>query len=191
MTSAISQRPPDKTRQPMKIHLCCGKDIRNGWINVDAIDFGQEVIADIEQRWSFAANESVDHIYCKDGFEHVNSAEHLLEEAARVLKPGGMLQIWVPHYKNPSAYRMTHKRLLSWSYFDAFPEPHDRVQNLKVISNKIFVGHKESRPWRPLHYVANRCPRWFERLFYVSNVEVIFQKISDGGAWGRWSHSGN
>ena len=161
----------------MNLHLCCGSYIRKGWINVDAIDLGQEVVADINQKWCFAKEESVEQIYCKDGFEHVDSAEHFLEEAARVLKRDGILQIWVPHYKNPSAYRMTHKRFLSWSYFDAFPERHDRVQNLRVISNKIYIGWKDSSLWRPFHYLANKQPKWFERLFYVSNVEVIFRKI--------------
>lgn len=167
----------DRVCHFVMVHLCCGTDILEGWINVDAINFGQEVVANIEEEWGFARENSVDHIYCKDGFEHVDSAEHFLGQAARVLKPGGTLQIWVPHYKNPSAYRMTHKRLLSWSYFDVFPEPHDGVQNLKVISNRIFVGRKGSFAWKPIHYLANKFPRWFERLVYVSNIEVIFQKL--------------
>jgi predicted SAM-dependent methyltransferase len=160
----------------VKLHLCCGPDLRKGWTNVDVIDFGQEVVADIEGNWLFAGDNSVDHICCKDGFEHVASAEHFLEEAARVLKPGGILEIWVPHYKNPSAYRMTDRRFLSWSYFDVFPEPHDKVQNLRVISNRIYVGQKASLLWKPFHYVINTFPKWFERLFYVSNIEVILQK---------------
>jgi predicted SAM-dependent methyltransferase len=161
----------------LRLHLCCGRNIRKDWVNVDLLDFGQEVVADIEGPWSFAANDSVEEIYCKDGFEHVESAEHFLEEAARVLKPGGTLQIWVPHYKNPSAYRMTHKRLLSWSYFDAFPEPHDRVKNLRVASNRIYVGWKQSFLWKPFHFLINLFPKWYERLFYASNIEVTLKKI--------------
>ena len=162
----------------MKLHLCCGpKDIRKGWINVDAYDFGQEVIADIEKCWDFVGVGTVSEIYCKDGFEHVDSAEHFLKEAARVLHAGGTLTIWVPHYKNPSAYRMTHKRLFSWSYFHAFPEPHDAVQNLCVISNRLYMGHKGSKAWFVVHALINLLPKWWERIGYVSNVEVIFKKI--------------
>jgi len=161
----------------LRIHLACGRSLMKGWINVDVIDFGQEVIADLEERWDFADEGSIDHIYCKDGFEHVDSAEHFLHEAARLLKPGGILQLWVPHSKNPSAYRLTHKRLVSWSFFNAFPEPHDKVQNLKTISNKIYIGDKESAAWRPIHFIINQFPKWSERLLYVSSIEVIFEKI--------------
>lgn len=147
------------------------------WINVDAFDFGQQVVADIGKRWDFAEDGAVSEIYCKDGFEHVESAEHFLSEAARVLRVGGTLKIWVPHYKNPSAYRMTHKRFVSWSYFDAFPEPHDAVQNLRVVSNQIYIGHKQSRLWMVPHALINFIPKWWERIGYVSNVEVIFRRV--------------
>ena len=100
-----------------------------------------------------------------------------MREAARLLKRGGILQLWIPHFKNPSAYRLTHKRLLSWNFFDAFPEPHDRVQNLKTISNRIYVGDKESPVWRPAHFIINPFPKLSERLLYVSNIEVTFEKI--------------
>ncbi|MBS0168633.1 MAG: methyltransferase domain-containing protein [Nitrospira sp.] len=161
----------------MRVHLCCGPiDKMEGWVNVDACNFGQEVVADIAKHWEFASDGAVSEIYCKDGFEHVDSAEHFLGEVARVLHAGGRLTIWVPHYKNPSAYRMTHKRLLSWSYFNAFPEPHDAVQDLRVISNKIYIGHKESKIWAVVHVLINLIPKWWERIGYVSNIEVVFEK---------------
>jgi predicted SAM-dependent methyltransferase len=161
----------------MKVHLCCGPQIMSGWINVDAVDFGQQILADIGKRWDFAEDGTVAEIYCKDGFEHVESAEHFLSEAARVLRVKGTLKIWVPHYKNPSAYRMTHKRLLSWSYFDVFPEPHDAVQNLRVVSNKIYIGRKESGLWKVPHALINSLPKWWERIGYVSNIEVVFERV--------------
>lgn len=162
----------------IKLHLCCGpKDRMKGWVNVDACDFGQEVKADIGKRWDFAGDGEVSEIYCKDGFEHVDSGEHFLGEAARVLRIGGVLTVWVPSFKNPSAYRMTHKRLLSWSYFDAFPEPHDAVKNLRVISNRIYIGQKESKGWWVVHTFINLIPNWWERIGYVSNIEVVFQRV--------------
>jgi predicted SAM-dependent methyltransferase len=97
----------------VRLHLCCGPQIKKDWINVDAFDFGQQIVANIEKQWDFAEDETVSEIYCKDGFEHVESAEHFLAESARVLKVGGTLTLWVPHYKNPSAYRLTHRRLFS------------------------------------------------------------------------------
>ena len=160
----------------MNVHLCCGTILRKGWLNVDVLDCGQEVVADLSARWDFLNDNSVESIYCKDGFEHQVSVEHFLAESSRVLRPGGILEIWVPHFKNPSAYRVTHRHRFSWSYFNVYPEPHDRVQDLRVASNKIYVGHKGSLFWRPIHYFINLLPRWWERLCYVSNVEVVFEK---------------
>ena len=160
----------------MKIHLCCGPQQYPGWLNVDAIDFGFNVVADLGKAWNFAPADSAEYIVCKDGFEHMESPSHFLAEAARILAPGGCLELWVPHYKNPSAYRLTHRTYYSWSLFDAFPEPHDAVQNLKVVHNRIYIGRRESAIFGPLHFLANISPKWWERLFYVSNVEVKLKK---------------
>jgi len=159
----------------MKVNLCCGKLIRKGWLNVDLLDFGQEVIADLNKPWMFLNNESTDYIYCKDGLEHVDSVGHFLLECARVLKRGGIAEVVVPHFKNPSAYRLTHRHYFSWSYFNSFPEPHDPVQNLKVISNKLILGDK--LPWALVNYIMNIFPKYWERLLYASNVGVKLLKL--------------
>jgi predicted SAM-dependent methyltransferase len=162
----------------MKLHLCCGPQLWGGeWVNVDMGDFGQQIRADLNEPWTFAGNNTVDQIVCKDGFEHVASAEHFLAEVARILKPGGSLQLWVPHFKNPAAYRLTHLRLLSWSFFDVYPEPHDRTQDLRVVGNRIYIGQESSLPWTPIHAFINLWPKWYERLFYVSNISVKMQKV--------------
>lgn len=163
----------------MKLHLCCGPiNLLPGWINVDACNFGQEVTADLSQPWLFAKDASIEQILCEDGFEHLPSAEHFLAESARVLTPGGTLTIWVPHYKNPSAYRVTHLRLCSWNYFSVFPEAHDATQSLRVIRNRLFIGSRHSGPWTPFHWLINLMPKWWERFFYASNIEVVMEKVA-------------
>jgi SAM-dependent methyltransferase len=143
---------------------------------VDIGNFGQEVVADLSKPWTFLETSTVDHVYCKDGFEHQKNLQHFLAEAARVLKPGGTLEVWVPHFKNPSAYRMTHTAYFSWSCFKAYPEPHDPEQSLKVIRNRLYIGWATSTVWKPIHAIVNLFPKWWERLFYVSNIQVIFEK---------------
>jgi predicted SAM-dependent methyltransferase len=161
---------------PVRLHLCCGRlHFREpGWINVDAVALGQDVIADLGQPWAFVAPGSVDLIYCKDGLEHQGSVPFFMAEASRVLKPGGRLEIWVPHYKNPGAYRMTHTHLFSYGYWAAYPEPHDATKDLRVIVNEIVV-------WRaawmaPINWIANRIPHVWERLAYTANIHVILEK---------------
>jgi predicted SAM-dependent methyltransferase len=161
-----------------KYHLCCGPQLwGNGWTNVDIGHFGQEIEADLSKPWTFCPDGTADYIICKDGFEHMPSAEHFLKEASRILKKGGILEIWVPHFKNPSAYRLTHLRLCSWSYFDIFPEAHDETRTLKVVENKIYVGNEKSWLWATFHAFINLFPKWWERLFYTSNISVKMQRI--------------
>jgi hypothetical protein len=50
------------------------------------------------------------------------------------------------------------------------------VQNLKVVYKRIYIGRKDSAIFGPLYFLANVSPKWWERLFYVSNVEVKLKK---------------
>lgn len=163
---------------PLYVHLCCGTLLHTdpGWINVDAVDLGQQVVADLGKPWDFVAPASVDLFYCKDGLEHQQSVPHFMAEVSRALKPGGKLEVWVPHFKNPGAYRMTHTHWFSWEYWHAYPEPHDATHDLRVVTNELIVG---SPSWlAPLNALANAIPRVWERLGYVGNLHVVLEKTA-------------
>jgi predicted SAM-dependent methyltransferase len=167
---------------PIKLHLCCGLDYRPGFVNVDDLEGGpQDVRANLNQPWTFAADSSAQHILIKDGLEHLTSIEAFLSEASRVLVPGGTLEIEVPHFRSPSAYRLTHLHFFSWSYFDVFPEPHDAVRNFRVIRNELVVERKLPL----LNKVANWAPKFWERLLYVSGVRVVLEKLVGDGSEDR------
>ncbi|MDO8428046.1 MAG: methyltransferase domain-containing protein [Candidatus Diapherotrites archaeon] len=159
-----------------KLHLCCGFDYKQGFVNVDNISGGpQDMTADLNKKWAFTENNSVDYIFIKDGLEHMDSLNHFFEECSRVLSYGGKVEIWVPHYKAPCAYRITHKFFFSWSMFDCFPEPHDVIQDLKVVSNKLVVEPKVF-PFTLINPIANIFPKYWERMFYVAGLKVILEK---------------
>jgi predicted SAM-dependent methyltransferase len=159
----------------LRVHLCCGRSRIPGWLNVDIGQFGQEVVLDLNTPWTFAESGSVDLIYCKDGVEHMASVEHFLGEAARVLKAGARLHINVPHFRNPSAHRLTHHHLFSWSYWAAFPEAHDATQTLRVIANRLTL-YDDTGIWRLVNALVNLSPKWWERLFYASNCDVVLER---------------
>ncbi|MEM4257195.1 MAG: methyltransferase domain-containing protein [Candidatus Diapherotrites archaeon] len=159
----------------MKLHLCCGKQILEDFINVDQLDFGQEIVADLNKKWKFAKNNSVEYIYIKDGLEHLESLEHFFKECERVLKPKGIVEIRVPHYKSPSAYRMTHKHYFSWNFFNTFPEPHDNIKKLKVISNQLIFEPKVF-PFTLMNILTNLFPKYWEKFFYACEIKVKLQK---------------
>lgn len=81
----------------MKLHLGCGPNIKEGYVNVDAfVDDPRVVKADITNLPY--ADGSVDEILSEHVFEHVGFAEEerLFRECYRVLRPGGLLVLETP-----------------------------------------------------------------------------------------------
>jgi SAM-dependent methyltransferase len=77
----------------LKLNLGCSDDHKPGHVNVD-IAPPADVIADLRDRWPWD-DSVVDAIYAHDVFEHQGKI-HPMNEAWRVLKPGGVLDLAVP-----------------------------------------------------------------------------------------------
>lgn len=89
----------------MKLNLGCSDDLKPGYLNVDLAPPADQ-IADLRSPWPFE-DSSVDEIYAHDVFEHlyrypgqsVNIVQPkiwAMNEAHRVLKPDGKLDLAVP-----------------------------------------------------------------------------------------------
>lgn len=86
----------------MKLNLGCSDDHKAGFINVDS-SLPADQIVDLSKPWPWA-DSSVDHIYAKDVFEHIDGPGLLgqkgkiwvMNESHRVLAPGGTLEFLVP-----------------------------------------------------------------------------------------------
>lgn len=75
----------------MKINLGCGSNRLDGWKNYDSeLDFTKPLPFE---------SDSADFILIEHALEHCDMRQAFLfmEEAHRVLKPGGVLRICVPH----------------------------------------------------------------------------------------------
>jgi len=84
----------------MKLNLCCGDDVRDGYINIDVRKTKPNVLVlDLEKDLlkPFPSN-SVEEIIAKDCIEHVSwrRVEDLLRDIYRVLKCDGVVYIQVP-----------------------------------------------------------------------------------------------
>ncbi len=117
-----------------KLNVGCGLDIRSaadGWVNLDVAALpGVDVVHDIfTLPWPFKDGE-FDALYAAHILEHVphslpgvtkDGFVAILEEMWRILKPGGLLQIRVPHYLGDYAiHDPTHTRLVHPRNFDYF-----------------------------------------------------------------------
>jgi len=84
----------------MKLNLCCGDDVRKGYLNIDIRKTRPEVLViDLEKELlrHFPEN-SVDEVIARDCVEHITwrRVEDLLKDVFRVLKSGGKAYIQVP-----------------------------------------------------------------------------------------------
>jgi hypothetical protein len=121
--------------KPLLLDLGCGKNPREGFTGVDAIDFGQGVVLNLVELmpkgslcvtdngvsaaipltkyrpWPWEDN-SVTEVHCSHFVEHLKPHEriHFANELHRVLIPGGKATIIVPHYASERSYGdLTHE----------------------------------------------------------------------------------
>jgi len=84
----------------MRLNLCCGDDVRDGYVNIDVRKTKPNVlILDLEKELLKPfPNNSVDEIIAKDCIEHISwrRIEDLLKDIYRVLKCNGRVYIQVP-----------------------------------------------------------------------------------------------
>jgi len=84
----------------MKLNLCCGDDVREGYINIDIRKIKPNVLVlDIEKDLLKPfPNDSAEEIVVKDCAEHISwrRVEDLLKDIYRVLRKGGKLYMQVP-----------------------------------------------------------------------------------------------
>ncbi len=85
---------------PLRLNLGCGKDFRDGFINIDMFSDSPNVIYMDIRKLEFDDN-SVDMILASDILEHFSHREvdFLLAEWARVLRPGGDIVVRCPNLK--------------------------------------------------------------------------------------------
>lgn len=96
----------------MKLDIGCGKNKKEGFFGVDIVKFpGVDKVVDLRKRWPWKKN-SIEEINCSHFLEHFDAMEraHMVNEAYRVLKPGGTMTVVVPYGLSERAYGdPTHK----------------------------------------------------------------------------------
>jgi predicted O-linked N-acetylglucosamine transferase (SPINDLY family)/predicted SAM-dependent methyltransferase/GT2 family glycosyltransferase len=88
-----------KTTEPSKVHVGCGNNRFDGWINLDIEEDNPsaDLICDARQKLPFM-DSSCSLVYSEHFLEHLTVEEGLsfLSECHRILQPGGTLRIAMP-----------------------------------------------------------------------------------------------
>lgn len=179
--------------KPVKLNLGGGLRPLHGHYLLDLVDLpGVDVQADLNEPLDLLPTGSVEAVHCRHLLEHIDNLLPLLEELHRVVRPGGEIDIRVPHFSNPYGYSdPTHVRffgLYSFFYFaDDQDQPRRKVpafySRCRFRVNQIHIRLMHAN-WfdkvvrsmlQPLINLSSGWQDWYERrlcrLFPANEIQ--------------------
>ena len=186
---------------PLTLELGCGPQKRYaGSVAVDAIDYDAvDIVGDAGDVLRALPPDSADLITSSHFLEHVDDVGAYIDEMARVVRPGGRIEIVVPHFAHPyfaSDPTHTHRfGLYTMSYYAVDPifsravPSYVRRTNLRLAG--VDLVFKSSRPFYGRHavkrligFVFNSCRYMQElheenlcHLFPCYEIRYLLEKV--------------
>lgn len=162
----------------------CGLNKRPGAIGVDRNPrTAADVLADVDRGGLPFLDSTVRAVLLVHVIEHVEDVVGTLEEAHRVLEPGGRLLIETPHYSDASSFAdPTHRWHLNSFSFRYFTEPGGFDYYSRCRFRQVRLQVKLLRLWRLLgfEFAVNRS-RAFRKFweyylcFVVRGKALVFE----------------
>lgn len=149
---------------PLRLNLGCGLDKRPGWLNADYVpECKPDVCFDANGLWPFK-DQTFYEVYASHVFEHLPNWWGAFNEAARVLKVGGRLEIRVPDESASMAgtYR-DHVVIISQHSFHG-------IQQYFSGTNAWAIKEQETVPLGLTHY--ERVP--FKKYWWMPKFLLRF-----------------
>ena len=115
-------------------------------------------------------DNTFEYIYCHHVIEHIADIVRFMEEVHRILKPGGNLMIYTPHFSSSNSWTdPTHNHHLGYFSFDYFSDNGDKENDLYSsarfhITLRRFEFQSRLR-FLGIAWIANRFPRAYEKYY--------------------------
>ena len=174
-----------ETAIPAKLDFGCGQAKQPGYIGMDIFPGdGVDVVHDFDKFPYPFADDSFDEIRCDNSLEHVADFIATVAELHRILKPGGLLKVLVPHYSGPNAYGdPTHKTFFAYTTFDRFigAGSYRTPQSGMFRYRRRMFGMPDGRgSWFKAlpKLLFNRFPHFYEhRLCWILPAQAIYYEL--------------
>lgn len=154
---------------PRELNLGCGMRPREGCLNVDRAErVNPDLVWDLD-RYPYPLPDShFRKVYAGDVVEHLEKIPEFMEEAFRLLEPGGILEITTPHFSCANSYTdPTHRHHLGYFSFDYFTAAGElnfySHARFEIAERQVVFEHSLAN--RLVARLANRYPRAYERRF--------------------------
>ena len=173
---------------PLRLNLGSGPVPKGGLYSVDHADIeGIDIIADLNEPLTLLPDNCAEYVFTSHTLEHIDNLLQLLGEIHRITRPGGVIEIVVPHFSNPYYYSdPTHVHffgLYTMSYFaDTEKQPHKwkvppfytsirfDIESIRIAFYRFNLLDRLFVPL--LRYLVNRSPGAQE--FYEYRLSRIF-----------------
>lgn len=176
------------------INLGCGQTRIPNSIGVDRLKIKTyvDIVHDLDLLpYPFKSNFA-DEIHMYHVLEHLHDPLKKLEEIHRILKPGGILYLRVPHFSSLGAFSdISHVRPFGYTTFDCF----DRKNEHHFYTKKEFIIlEKEIKyfgryPNRGLyaHYIhQNKCSLFLKPFVHLINFLIKISPEFFERVWCYW-----
>lgn len=180
--------------QSVVLNIGCGPTRIPGSIGLDKVKIEGfvDVVHDLNQTPYPFGDNSVDEIHIYHVLEHLENPITKLEDLHRILKPGGVIHIRVPHFSSMGAFTdLTHIRPFGYISFDCFQKDNPQHYYTKVEFNitkkelKYFGQYPNTGDYEKYIH-PNKC-NIFVRPFvllmnFLMNISpVLFERV-----WCYW-----
>lgn len=113
---------------PRRLNVGCGRNIREGWINLDAQKLpGVDIIGDLDRCRDTPLpieSDSIDEFLLSHVIEHIRDQLSMMQELYRIAKPGAVAVARVPYGSSDDAFEdPTHVRQMFLESFGYFGQP--------------------------------------------------------------------
>ena len=175
----------------MKLNLGCGtkKFIGKEWINVDAYrSCDPDIVWDLNKTPYPWESGSIDHIYMSHILEHVADWWPCFTECARILRPGGTLEVRVPDESSATAltYRDHFHVFSIWSFHGIQDAKHGTSAWAREVMDSVPLRMESYNqvPFEKYAWMIKWCP-WLLRFCashlrnYIHEQVFVFRKIGD------------
>tara|TARA_Y100000310_G_scaffold341262_1_gene439866 strand:+ start:906 stop:1397 length:492 start_codon:yes stop_codon:yes gene_type:complete len=140
----------------IRLNLGCGRDIKQGFTNVDKFKSeGTDVVHDLDRFPYPFKRDSVDYILMKSSLEHLKDIPRVMEEIYKICKDNAIIEIIVPHFESFGAFKdTTHFHFFTYFSFD-----YDfYLDKFRIIKRKFIYP----RFCFLFEWLANSWPRFHE-----------------------------